>query len=35
VVNSSRGNALSQEGVWITSLLDALTGFRVRLLDSP
>jgi hypothetical protein len=29
---SSRGNALSKEGVWITSSLDAITTYRVRLL---
>jgi len=35
VANSSRGNALSKEGIWITSSLDAVTTFRVRLLDGP
>lgn len=35
VANSSRGNTPSKEGVWITSSLDALTGFRVRFLESP
>ena len=33
VATSSRGNALSKEGVWITSSLDAVTRYRVRLLD--
>jgi hypothetical protein len=33
VATSSRGNALSKEGVWITSSLDAVTTYRVKLLD--
>jgi hypothetical protein len=33
VATSSRGNALSKEGVWITSSLDAVTTYRVRLLE--
>ena len=33
VATSSRGNALSKEGVWITSSLDAVTTYRARLLD--
>lgn len=33
VATSSRGNALSKENVWITSSLDAVTRYRVRLLD--
>ena len=33
VATSSRGNALSKDGVWITSSLDAVTTYRVRLLD--
>lgn len=33
VATSSRGNALSKEGVWITSSLDAVTAYRARLLD--
>ena len=33
VSNSSRGNALSKEGIWITSSLDAVTTFRVKLLE--
>ncbi|RPH48780.1 MAG: hypothetical protein EHM91_03870 [Planctomycetota bacterium] len=33
VATSSRGNALSKEGVWITSSLDAVTSYRARLLD--
>ena len=33
VATSSRGNALSKEGVWISSSLDAVTRYRVRLLD--
>jgi hypothetical protein len=35
VATSSRGNALSKEDVWITSSLDAVTRYRVRLLESP
>lgn len=35
VATSSRGNALSKEGVWITSSLDAVTHYRVKLLDGP
>ena len=33
VATSSRGNALTKEGVWITSSLDAVTTYRARLLD--
>lgn len=33
VGTSSRGTALSKENVWITSSLDAVTRYRVRLLD--
>ena len=33
VATSSRGNALSKENVWITSSLDAVTRYRVRLLE--
>jgi len=33
VATSSRGNAQNKEGVWITSSLDAVTRYRVRLLD--
>jgi len=33
VATSSRGNALSKEGVWITSSLDAVTTYRAKLLD--
>jgi hypothetical protein len=33
VATSSRGNALSKENVWITSSLDAVTTYRVRLLE--
>lgn len=33
VATSSRGNALSKEGVWITSSLDAVTTYRVRFLE--
>ena len=33
VATSSRGNALSKENVWITSSLDAVTRYRIRLLD--
>ena len=33
VATSSRGEALSKENVWITSSLDAITRYRVRLLD--
>jgi hypothetical protein len=35
VATSSRGNALAKEGVWITSSLDAVSTYRVRLLESP
>jgi len=35
VSTSSRGNALTKEGVWITSSLDAVTTYRVTFLDSP
>src|SRR6185369_4860849 len=33
VATSSRGNALSKENFWITSSLDAVTRYRVRLLE--
>jgi hypothetical protein len=33
VATSSRGNALTKENVWITSSLDAITNFRVRVLE--
>lgn len=33
VATSSRGNALSAQDVWITTLLDAVTRYRVRLLE--
>jgi hypothetical protein len=35
VSTSSRGNALSKEGVWVTSSLDAVTSYRVRFLEPP
>jgi hypothetical protein len=35
VATSSRGNALSKEGVWITSSLDAVTTYRARFLENP
>lgn len=34
VATSSRGNAKSKEGVWISSSLDAVSSFRVRLIGS-
>lgn len=35
VATSSRTNARSKEGPWITSSLDAVTTYRVKLLQSP
>lgn len=35
VASSSRGNALSSRKVWITNSLDAVTQYRVKLLDGP
>jgi hypothetical protein len=35
VASSTRANALAKEGVWSTSLMDAVTHYRVKYLDSP
>jgi len=35
VATSSRTNALSKEGVWITSWLDAVTAYRVKFIETP
>lgn len=35
VATSSRANALTKEGAWITSRLDAVTHFRIRFLETP
>jgi hypothetical protein len=35
VASSTRANALAKENVWSTSLMDAVTHFRVKLIEGP
>ncbi|HZE98049.1 MAG TPA: hypothetical protein VE981_13550 [Planctomycetota bacterium] len=35
VSSSTRANALAKEGIWSTSLMDAVTHYRVKFLESP
>ncbi|HLY11739.1 MAG TPA: hypothetical protein VKW04_20730 [Planctomycetota bacterium] len=35
VASSTRANAFAKEGVWSSSLMDAVTHYRVRFLESP
>jgi hypothetical protein len=35
VASSTRANALAKENIWVTSILDAVTTYRVKFLESP
>jgi hypothetical protein len=35
VASSTRANALAKEGIWTTSLMDAVTHYRVKYLETP
>ncbi|HLY74242.1 MAG TPA: hypothetical protein VKU80_09000 [Planctomycetota bacterium] len=35
VASSTRANALAKENIWSTSVMDAVTRYRIRLLESP
>jgi hypothetical protein len=35
VASSTRAHALAKENIWVTSILDAVTTYRVKFLEHP